>query len=480
MKMIKENCLFSTFFLFCLMMIVPLRSTFANLKINPMFGDNMVLQRDDKVTIWGTDKPGQIVTISFNGQEKSSTADNQGKWVVILDPMKAGGPFKMTVKGSDSTVKFKNVMVGDVWLCSGQSNMAFSFKDPQSGSILVNNADEAFKVADKLPDIRLFYIDKLSGYSQEPQYEAKGSWEVCSSKAIERFSAVAFFFGWELKKSTLKDIPIGLIDSSVGATGAEMWISKESLQANFDMKELRNGPFGHPISGCYDGMVNPVIPYGIKGVIWYQGESNAYKPDQYRKLFPLLMEEWRNKWNRKDLPFLFVQLANFAEPFDNPPVTFIELRESQLYVWKTVPNTGMVVAIDIGDSKDVHPKNKKDVGYRLALFAKGIVYGENIVYSGPVYDHMKIENNQIRLYFTYIGGGLKDKNGGFLKDFKIAGSDGVFKDAEGIIDGDTVVVRSKEVQNPLYVRYAYDADPVVELYNVDGLPASPFRTDSKL
>ena len=287
---------------------------------------------------------------------------------------------------------------------------------------------------------------------------------------------MAYFFARELTTSALGNTPIGLIDASRGATRTESWISTPTLAANFKWSELRESGFGATISSCYNGMIKPVMPYGIRGVLWYQGESNASRPAQFRTLTRVLIAEWRNEWNRPDLPFLFVQLPGYAQLYDDD--YFMGVRESQLEIWREMPNTGMAVAIDAGMPDNVHPPvNKQDVGYRLALLAKALVYGQDVVYSGPLYDSMKIEGDSVRLKFKYVDGGLVDRNGGSLRGFVVAGEEKVFKDATARIEGDTVVVRAAGVSQPRYARYAWAPDPVADLYNAAGLPASPFRTD---
>ena len=447
----------------------------AKLAVNPLFSTNMVLQRDAAAPVWGQADPGQAVAITFNGQTKTTTANAQGEWLVRLDKMAAGGPYTLTVRAGGEPATFTNVMVGEVWLCSGQSNMQTTLGDN------VDNKEAEAATAERYPQIRLFTVNKLGGYSAQPSTKAGGGpWVVCSAQAVKKFSAVGFFFGRELEKTALAGVPLGLIDSSVGATLAEMWISKPTLQKKYGeaLTGLRpDKAFGHPISGCFNGMIHPLIPYALRGVIWYQGESNCAYPGQYLELFPLLIQEWRTLWNNPKMPFLFVQLPGFAQTFDNPPRTFTELRESQLRTWQHVAGTGMAVTIDLGAPKDVHPPHKQEVGRRLALQARALVYGEKLVYSGPIYKRMVEEGGAVRVYFDHVGGGLKSNTPGELRGFEVAGDDEVFHPASAAIDGETVVAQSAEVSAPRHVRYAWAGYPEADLINAEGLPASPFRCD---
>lgn len=447
----------------------------AKVAVNPLFSSDMVLQRDAPVPVWGQDLPGQSITVTFNGQRQTTTTTPQGRWMIRLPKMSAGGPFTMSVRGSGPELTLTNVMVGDVWLCSGQSNMQTTLNDH------VDNKEVEAATADRYPRIRLFTVHKLGGYAAQPSPAVGGGpWAVCSAASVKKFSAVGFFFGRQLQDSSLAGVPLGLIDSSVGATLAEMWISKPALTQAYGpgLPGLRpDKAFGHPISGCFNGMIHPLIPFALRGVIWYQGESNCAYPGQYLELFPLLIREWRTLWQSPRLPFLFVQLPGFAQNFDNPPTPFTGLREAQLRTWQHVPATGMAVTIDLGDPKDVHPSHKQEVGRRLALLARALVYGEKLVYSGPIYKRMVEEGGAVRVYFDHTGGGLKSKTPGALRGFEVAGDDEVFHPATAAIDGETVLAESREVPSPRHVRYAWAPDPAADLVNAEGLPASPFRCD---
>lgn len=455
--------------LFALIVLENRPAEAVSLSIHPVFSDNLVLQREAPVPVWGWGHEGRRIRVTLNGQRKETVVDAQGKWRTVLNPMPAGGPYELRVEDGKSVYVLENIMAGEVWLCSGQSNMQWTVADSK-------DATDEIRVAVNYPMIRLCGVPKLAGYSRTPQEKVHVEWKVCTPESIRDFSAVAYHFARQLLQSrALQGMAIGLIDSSFGGTRAEAWVDGPALEANFDLSELRDSPFGVPISGCYNGMIHPLVPYAIRGVLWYQGESNAGRPEQYRHLLPVLIERWRDLWGNKNLPFLFVQLPNYAPQFDGAYFTL--LRESQLKVWQSAPNTGMAVTIDIGDAQDVHPKNKQDVGLRLALLARALVYGETLEYSGPVFDRMDIEEGGIRLHFTHAVGGLIDPDGGNLEGFTIAAAEGSFEIATARIDGDTVLVSSEKVAIPARVRYAWAAAPKADLYNKAGLPASPFRTD---
>jgi sialate O-acetylesterase len=447
-----------------------------SLKLPALFSDNMVLQQKQEIPVWGWAKPGQSVTVKLEGQSKTATTGKDGCWKVQLKPLKAGGPLKMTIV-ADKTIKLKNILVGEVWICSGQSNMERSVQSS------ANSAKEI--AAAKYPRIRLFRIPRSP--SKTSGTDCKATWVECSPSTVGSFSAVGYYFGRTLNKK-LK-VPVGLIQSAYGNTTAEAWTSNSALKNDSDLKHFAKiFRFMAPVkpqaqlfklpTALYKGMIAPLIPYAIRGVIWYQGESNDYRAYQYRKLFSVLIKDWRNRWKQGDFPFLFVQLANFGKPPSQPgPSTWAELREAQDMAL-ALPKTGMAVTVDIGDAKNIHPKNKQDVGLRLALWALATTYGKkNMVYSGPLYDSCVVKGNKIQLNFKHFGKGLEAK-GGALKQFSIAGADKKFVWADAHIKGNTVVVSSPKVVKPVAVRYAWANNPEgCNLYNSAGLPASPFRTD---
>jgi sialate O-acetylesterase len=487
----------------------------ADVKLPAIIGSNMVLQADMKAPIWGWADPGEKVTVTLGDQKAEATADKDGQWQVRLEAMKAGaGPLEMTVAGKN-TLKLGNILVGEVWICSGQSNMAMSVKASRDPDKEISEA--------KYPKIRLFKVANVT--SDTPLTDVKGQWEECSPETVPAFSAVGYFFGRDLYKAL--GAPVGLVHTNWGGTPAEAWTSREGLESEPTLKPIserhqqslagyvaakedwekakdkrmaewekaaqkakadgkaaprKPGPPSAPGTGAgrpsclYNGMIAPLIPFGIRGAIWYQGESNAGRPMEYRKLFPAMITDWRKHWGQGEFPFLFVQLANFmarkADPADS---NWAALREAQTLTL-ALPNTGQAVIIDIGDGKDIHPKNKQDVGKRLALAAQAGTYGKDVVYSGPMYESMKVEGDKVRLRFKHVGSGLVAK-GDKLTGFAIAGEDRKFVWADARIDGDTIVVSAKDVARPVAVRYAWADNPDCNLYNKADLPACPLRTD---
>ncbi|SNR54340.1 sialate O-acetylesterase [Lutibacter agarilyticus] len=617
----------------------------AEVSLADIFSDHMVLQRNMDLKIWGTADSEEELTLSFNGQNVKTKANNKGEWSLVLKPMSEGGPFVMTVEGKNKVV-LKDILIGDVWVCSGQSNMGWTVKQS-------NNAEEEISNA-KYPNIRLFSVPH--NVSNIPLTEIPNrSWQICSPQTIRDFTAVGYFFGRNLHLEI--GVPIGLINSSYGGTCVETWTSKESIAKlpnyegfdkkieAFDIEEERNKKrnklrsvlgelpknetgmadkwmlpdtdrsdwssmqlpnewenqgygdldgvvwFSHDVdlnfdntadkielhlgiiddsdivwvngvkvgetnwgfntkriysipqeaiksgknnitirvqdrrnkggflapktdfyinlgndkvslsgkwkfkvdkvydnfdispnaqpSLLYNAMIHPLIPYGIKGVIWYQGENNAPRGMEYRITFPNMINNWRQDWKQGDFPFLFVQLANFGAPNNMPSNSnWAELRESQTKALK-LENTGMALAIDLGEAFNIHPKNKQDVGERLALAVQKIAYNKNIVHSGPQYKSIKIKGNKAIISFDYVGSGLEVKNkNDQLKEFEIAGKDQRFYKAVAKIEGDNIIVWSEKVSNPVAVRFAWANNPAeFNFYNKEGLPALPFRTD---
>lgn len=633
----------------------------ADVRLPTIIGDNMVLQQGTKVRIWGNAAAGEHVSVTFDKKSSQTITDAQGRWQVLIGPLKSGGPFELTVKGSN-VLTIKNVLVGEVWVCSGQSNMEWPLVNTVGGAEAVQQANH--------PQMRLFTVTHQT--STEPLTDLQGRWVLTTPDEAAQFSAVGYFFGRELYQS-LK-VPIGLIDSSWGGTPAEAWTSRQALLSSPELKPIfekyesslnalpktneayaralaqweeknlsidagnkgealgyagpetstsdwakmdlpkqfetagllidgavwfrkaldipeswagkdlvlnlppiddhdvtyfngkkigstgretpnsymvprkyvvpgtlvRNGknviavrvfdsageggfgggemsirPTGasesqpislrgiwdykvelaldpkHPDWGTrpeaigannqnnpgvlYNAMIAPLVPFAIRGAIWYQGESNAGRAYQYRTLFPIMIRNWRSAW-RREFPFYFVQLANWrarkAEPDESD---WAELREAQAMTLRE-PRTGMAVTIDIGEENDLHPRNKFDVGRRLAAWALADTYGQKVVQSGPLFDRYTIEGNRVRIHFKY-GVGLKTTDGGPLKGFAIAGEDRRFVWADAHIEGDTVTVSSPTILKPVAVRYGWANNPVANLYNRAGLPASPFRTD---
>ncbi|HEY9551009.1 MAG TPA: sialate O-acetylesterase [Prevotella sp.] len=632
----------------------------AQVKLQPLFTDNMVLQQQADAPIWGEDKPGKTIKVvpSWNNKTYTTTADRHGRWMVKVETPMAGGPYDIRISDG-KTITLKNVLIGEVWLCSGQSNMEM----PVEGWGKVNNYQAETAEAQNHPNIRLLQLKMVSAMKPTDRFAAVADgWQVCSSAAIKEFSSTAYFFGREIEK--YRHVPIGLIQSCWGGSSGEAWASGEALATfpdyrdnvnellkiptgekqqqeyidkrrkewelqgfdtdkgfenrvpvwaatNFDDsqwakttvpnraddaemagfdgviwmrfemsipqrwagKDLQlnlgtvddndityfNGtPIGStngyevprsytvpgtlvkggkavitvrvtdmdggagifgttepqdigpskddrlPLTGewrlakstplgklpaipivmapenqipmvVFNAMINPLIPYRIKGALWYQGETNVYKAYQYRSLLPLLMNDWRTRWGYS-FPFYIAQLANFMDREEQPSeTTWGELREAQLQAL-SMEHTGMAVLIDIGEAKDIHPKNKQEVGRRLGLLARALTYGEKIPYSGPIYSSYRMEGNKIRIFFDHTDNGLKAV-GDELKGFSMAGVDRKFHWAKAMIDGNSVVVECPEVAFPIAVRYAWGNNPECNLYNGAGLPASPFRTD---
>ena len=621
-------------------------SVFGQVKLPRLINDGMVLQRNSDIKIWGWASKEEPISISFLNREYNTVADNNGKWSISLDDLKAGGPFQMEIKGSN-IVQLKDIYIGDVWLASGQSNMELPMGRvaPLYPREIATASNEA---------IRFFEVPKTYDFNEAKKDLEGGEWVPVASNTIEKLSAVGYFFAKDLYEAY--NVPIGIINSALGGSPAEAWISEEALKkfpehysealkyksqdlrdsiesadqtrigkwysdinkkdkglsenwktANMDdsswktmdipgywadtelgpkngivwfrktinLQEEAKGPaklilgrivdadsvfvngkfvgnttYQYPprryeipegvlksgentisikiineggrggfveekeyklISGekeidltgtwkyklgaemprlqgqtfirwkplgLYNAMINPLKNYSIKGVIWYQGESNADTPWEYEALMTALIQDWRNQWEQEDLPFLYVQLANFMESKDQPgDSNWARLRDAQLKTL-AVPHTGMAVAIDVGEANDIHPLNKKDVGERLARVAKKVAYGEDVVSAGPLFKSFSKQGNAIVLSFENVGGGLVSKNGKSLAHFSIAGKDGKFKWANAEIRGDKIVVSHPDIKDPVAVRYAWADNPEgANLYNKEGLPASPFRTD---
>lgn len=471
-----------------------------DIKVASIFDDNMVLQQGIQIPVWGTAQAKEEISISFANKNIQTTVDESGKWMIKLPKMKASSsPQELIISSKKDTVIFRNILVGEVWLASGQSNMQMKLSE-------INQAAEEIRLA-KFDEIRFFNVGL--NISHQPLNGVKGSWKVCNQTNAGGFSAAAYYFAKDLHQD--QNVPVGIISASWGATPVEAWTSGESLIQHPDFKDsvlkyqkleanwellYRNylneaelakkatptakAPIlpkekNYP-TALFNAMIAPLIPYEIKGVIWYQGENNASRAAQYYSLFPLLIKDWRAKWQKDEMPFLFVQLANFRARNEEPVFAdnWALLREAQTATLK-VPHTAMAVAIDIGDAKDIHPKNKKDVGKRLYLAAKAIAYGKSITYSGPIYANKTIKNNEVTLSFYHVGKGLISK--GELKAFELAGADKKFYWANAKIVRNKIILTSDKVAQPVAVRYAWSSNPEANLYNKDGLPAVPFRTD---
>ena len=654
----------------CSEMCTP-KANATKFSVNPMFNNEMVLQREMPVPVWGKGIPGEIISVEVDKKKYTATVNKKGKWMVKIKPLAVGGPYTMKISGKKKVISFKNILSGDVWICSGQSNMAWTVARSK-------NAKKEIAAAN-YPNIRLFQVRRT--VSPKPLDSVRGKWVKCTPATVKYFSAVGYFFGRDLYKS-LKTVPVGLIHTSWGGTPAEAWTRHDYLEADPMLKAIlkrhnrnlkiypeklkmykkqlaawkksKNGKKGgyhvdsgtkgikgiwqkttlddskwktmklpqfwenkmnidgvvwfrktidipknwagkkltitlamiddfdktyfngikigqmgaetpdawqterkytipaklvkagkaviairvfdryggggihgmpedmilkpagsekgiklagnwkykvalklepatlgrrprypyhdkhsHRPSGLYNAMINPIIPYGIKGAIWYQGESNAGRAYQYRNLLPAMINSWRKAWNQGDFPFLIVELANYTKAKGYPVnSTWAELREAQNMTAAKLPACGIASAIDIGEAKNIHPKNKQDVGKRLQLAALKIAYGKDIVFSGPTYKSHQVKGNKIIIQMDNIGGGLRAHNGN-LQRFAIAGKDKKFVWGKAVIKGSTIIVSSPKVKNPVAVRYAWSNNPEgCNLYNKEGLPAIPFRTDT--
>lgn len=482
----------------------------ADVKLPAIFSDHMVLQQSQEVPVWGWAEPGEKVTVAVAGKMKEATAGADGKWTVRLPQLAAGGPHVMLVTGKN-TLKVQDVLVGEVWLGSGQSNMAMT----------VNRAKdfEQEKAAAKYPNIRLFKTTSRSAATA--QADCTGQWELCSPDTIAGFSATAYFFGRSIHETL--NVPVGLIVSAVGGTPIEAWIDAKAQRslpeldgyfaahdksiADFDpvkskaqydralaqweervaaAKAAKQKSPKKPqdpatvfqrkadIGGLFNGMVAPLVPYAIRGVLWYQGEANSTpeKAHFYQHQLPLLVRDWRSRWGQ-EFPVAWVQLPNFTRPGDG----WMIVREGMLKSLK-VPKTGMAITIDIGDPRDIHPTNKQDVGKRLAMWALAEVYGRSdIAASGPILARHQSRGHEIVLNFLYKNGGLVAKGDTVLRGFSIAGANKEWLPAQARIVGDQIVVSHPDISQPVALRYAWQDNPDANLYNGAGLPASPFRTD---
>ncbi len=471
----------------------------AELSLAGLFGDHMVLQMGRKLPVWGWAEPGQQVKVHFGSRQAATVAADDGSWKVEIGPFGVGGPYELVVDGGN-VIRLSDVWVGEVWLCSGQSNMAMLVRSSK-------NAEEEI-ASSANPMIRHFLVPRVKGGQPQDTLARKSGWQLAGPQTVGDWTGVGYFFARELNLRL--GVPVGIINASWGGTVVEAWTSREALKGNTATTEvMTNWPgynedeswlgemyakflkekeqaktegraeplyFNQP-TVLFNGIINPLIPYAIRGATWYQGESNAYRAYQYRDLLPTLINDWRSRFGVGDFPFLIVQLAGYEAGDEVWP----ELREAQAMAL-SLPATGMAVATDIGEAGDVHPRNKQDVGIRLARAARAIAYMDNIEYSGPLFDSMSIEGGRAAISFTHTGKGLVALGDKELGGFEVAGDDKKFMPAKTMIEGQRVVVWSEQVAAPVAVRYAWRDFPAdANLYNAteDGvnLPASPFRTD---
>lgn len=477
-----------------------------------IFGDHMVLQQKQSNPVWGWSTAGETVSVSINGQEHMAKADENGYWKVKLQPIPVGGPYQMQVVGATSKFHINDILVGEVWICSGQSNMQWPVRNTNSAELAALTAN--------YPNIRLITVPPVG--TETPQNEFDGEWTAANPETVKNFSAVGYFFGRRLHHAL--DVPIGLIDNAWGGSSAEAWVSKEQMMKdpkyselmawwkdkemnyNFDaeiakwqkeQKVWSDTPIGdragnapqrrpadllrgqHRPANIYNGVLHPTIGYGIKGVIWYQGESNAARAYQYRDLFPMMIQHWREQWGQGDFPFYWVQLADFqAEKNDPSEAAWAELREAQTMTMQRLKNVGEAVIIDVGEGRDIHPRNKQTVGDRLSRWALAKDYNKDIQFKGPSFTQKKIENNKITITFNSVGKGLYAFDTREPQGFVIAGANKKFVNAQAkIISNNQMEIWSDDIDNPVAVRYAWAINPICNMYSRDGLPMTPFRTD---
>lgn len=487
----------------------------ADVTMPAIFSDHAVLQRDMKLPVWGWAKPGEEVTVTLCGQQLKCAADDMGRWQVMFEPLTLGDPLTMVVEGKNR-IEIKDLRVGDVWLCSGQSNMEFQVQEGLDHELEIPAAHHS--------NLRLLKV-KNEG-DQSPQLDSIDHWERCAPESVADFSAVGYYFGRELQQ--IERVPIGVIDNSWGGSSCEAWIRRDLLEGNelyqpllerwnktmadFDAdpanadfrtkyaewqkkdaegrKSGRPNLAGRPKWNCiatnnirpaslYNGRICPIAPFAIRGAIWYQGETNVERAYQYREMFPLMIKTWRETWGQRDFPFYWVQLADFKDEKASPGDSdWAELREAQTMALDKVPNSGQAVIIDIGEANDIHPRDKQTVAKRLARLALADTYGRKLSHDSPSYEKMERRGDAIVVRLRNVNGKLVTFDNKPAAGFAIAGSDRkwVWADAK-IISDNEVEVRSDVVPEPVAVRYAWADNPVCNLYDSVKLPVTPFRTD---
>jgi sialate O-acetylesterase len=451
---------------------LPAVAVHAAPQLNPLFQDHAVLQRGKPISIWGTADPGEHISVNFAGQTAVAAAGADGHWSVSLDPLDTNDAgADMTVAGK-TVVTLHDVLVGEVWLCAGQSNMEYTV-DKTGGEYGVENAAAEIAAA-RYPSIRHFKVGRKA--SAEPADKVNGVWTMCFPESVGSFTAVGYFFARDLTERL--NIPIGLINCTWAGTPIESWMGPEALAGYSN---------GHPLPGAgsedplvpgslYNGMIRPLAGFPIAGVIWYQGEANVGHAAEYAAHFPALIKGWRAQFGEGDFPFLWVQLANYNPPGSPAGDQWAYLREAQSKAL-ALPMTGQAITIDIGEPGNIQPKNKQEVGRRLALIAKAQVYSVAEDYSGPVFDKAEVDGSSMKVHFLFAGEGLT-ASGKPLQSFELAGADKVFHPAGAVIRGDTIIVRSAQVLKPVAVRYGWRNAPDANLFNGAGLPAAPFRSDA--
>ncbi len=471
----------------------------AETKVPNIFSDGMVLQQGQANRIWGRDNPGQVVTVSMGDASVTGTADASGDWEVSLPAMKVGDPQTLNIAGS-SKRSVSDVLVGEVWICSGQSNMQWS--------VVSSNDSDLERLTANYPNIRMINFPQVG--SQEPIWSHdERKWQVCTPDNVNGFSAVGYFFARQIHQTT--GVPVGMINNAWGGSACESWVNLDVLRSDGrfnkmidswgnraklyedlsaktsrsaeeekSLKDLTGAMRGNQRpANIYNGVLHSHIGYGIRGAIWYQGESNAGRAYQYRDLFPLMIQNWRNEWGQGDFPFYWVQLADFKAEVTEPAESdWAELREAQTMTMDKLPNTGEAVIIDIGEGKDIHPKNKVDVGRRLARWALAKQYGIPIAYQSPRYESMEADGESIVLSFAHVAEGWRPFDVNDPIGFAIAGEDKKFYKADAkVLEGGKIRVSSAKVAKPMSVRYAWADNPVCNMFSKTGLPLTPFRTD---
>jgi len=490
--------------------VLALGTARADVKPHPIFSDNMVLQQGTEFTVWGKADPGEKVTVELSRKSGKAeyvnapvvTTDKDGNWRAGFSKQEAGTGYTIKVKGAKNAVEFKNVAVGEVWVCSGQSNMQWEFWRTNLGE-----QSKTVPANSKNPNIRLMTLQRVTAATPQDEFPVVtvnrdgtkgpdapkvnyGKWLECDQASVQEFSVVAYYFGRELEKNI--KVPVGLIVNSWGGMPCESYTSLEALDAEPSLKYLadraraaakqfetdKKNPSPNSPTALYNSMVHPLIKFPVKGAIWYQGESNAPRAYEYRTLYPVMIKDWRTRW-KSELPFVGVQLAPFWDS-NSDGVRYAELRDAQLHATKVLPKVGIAVITDAGNEKDIHPPQKEVVGQRLALNARALAYGEKLEYLGPVFKDVKFASGAATVTFTHVGGGLVAKDGD-LVGFTVAGKDGKFHPAKAVIKDDTVVVSSEQVPEPTMVRYGWVnfAKPTLNLFNKEGQPATPFRTDDE-
>ncbi len=441
----------------------------ADITLPGIIGSNMVIQSDQPFRVWGWASPGENVSVSFNGFSGSTTADSQGKWEIITSSFASDSTaHQMTITGNN-TINLTNILIGEVWLGSGQSNMVVNVRYADNHEVEESTAN--------YPNIRLFKVDTNAAASPQDDIIVNTTWVECSPSSVPWFSAVAYFFGKEIHQAT--SLPVGLVQSCVGGTKIQSWMSHEALASLGKARGIQYE------SEYYNGMIHGIQKFSMRGVVWYQGESNAWPSatsgsTEYIEFLPPMIDNWRSGWQDNNLFFLIVQLPNYT-PLQDSRVesNWANIRDAELQTWLDKSNTGMAITIDLGEADNIHPTNKQDVGHRLALNARALVYGESsLVYTGPIQTHTYLEGNAIRVHFNLFGGSLALLNPGDLTGFTVASPDKYWEWADAAIDGDTVVVHCDAVPNPTKMRYAWDDNPIYNLGNSDGIPASPFQVTS--